>query len=344
MPRLLPEDELNAAFGLETAATTTVQIIFQGLGAALIVAMAYNYSAFAWINAATFCLAILPLKLTWPRLIKAEKEIPLSQKPDQSLLSNIADAWLELKKHSFILLTIALAVIINFLGASMNGLINVALLGERTMWLGNYGNTVALLDIILSVGTILGSLLMNDFLKNSRLLTLLLLAGASLAALGVSFIWHQALILAAVSLFAAGYIAGKVNPRISALMVREIPNEKMPGILTKADGVMANAETVSSNLAAIDVAGTMAKVDATLANVEKLTTTLNSKEGTVGLLLHDPGLYNNMTSKHYHTGVDALLHTLQTALRLKPRHDTGTQAHSLGDAVRHGARPVFHLL
>ena len=230
LPRLLPEDELNAAFGLETAATTTVQIIFQGLGVALIVAMAYNYSAFAWINAATFCLAILPLKLTWPRLIKAEKEIPLSQKPDQSLLSNIADAWLELKKHSFILLTIALAVIINFLGASMNGLINVALLGERTMWLGNYGNTVALLDIILSVGTILGSLLMNDFLKNSRLLTLLLLAGASLAALGVSFIWHQALILAAVSLFAAGYIAGKVNPRISALMVREIPNEKIAAV------------------------------------------------------------------------------------------------------------------
>ena len=49
-------------------------------------------------------------------------------------------------------------------------------------------------------------------------------------------------------------------------------------------------------------------------------------------------------SKHYHTGVDALLHTLQTALRLKPRHDAGTQAHSLGDALRHGARPVFHLL
>ena len=73
-------------------------------------------------------------------------------------------------------------------------------------------------------------------------------------------------------------------------------NKKMPGILTKADGVMTNAETVTNNLAAIDVAGTMAKVDATLANVEKLTTTLNSKEGTVGLLLHDPGLYNNMTS------------------------------------------------
>ena len=73
-------------------------------------------------------------------------------------------------------------------------------------------------------------------------------------------------------------------------------NRKVPGILTKTDRVMTNAETVSSNLAAIDVAGTMAKVDATLANVENLTNTLNSKEGSIGLLLHDPGLYNNMTS------------------------------------------------
>lgn len=73
-------------------------------------------------------------------------------------------------------------------------------------------------------------------------------------------------------------------------------NKKVPGLLTKADAVMTNAETMTGNLAAVDVAGTMAKVDATLANVEQLTNSLNSKEGSIGLLLHDPGLYNNMTA------------------------------------------------
>lgn len=73
-------------------------------------------------------------------------------------------------------------------------------------------------------------------------------------------------------------------------------NKQVPGMLAKADGVMTNAQTVSGNLAALDLAGTMAQVDATLANVKSLTETLNSREGTVGLLLHDPGLYNNLTA------------------------------------------------
>lgn len=73
-------------------------------------------------------------------------------------------------------------------------------------------------------------------------------------------------------------------------------NNKVPGMLNKANDVMANTETLTNNLAAIDIAGTMSEVNATLANVKSLTETLNSREGTVGLLLHDPGLYNNMTA------------------------------------------------
>lgn len=73
-------------------------------------------------------------------------------------------------------------------------------------------------------------------------------------------------------------------------------NKQVPGLLNKADNVMANTETLTSNLAAVDVAGTMAEVNATLNNVKALTDALNSREGSVGLLLHDPGLYNNMTA------------------------------------------------
>ena len=41
---------------------------------------------------------------------------------------------------------------------------------------------------------------------------------------------------------------------------------------------------------------TMAKVNATLDNVHELTTALNSKEGTVGLLMRDPSLYWNLAN------------------------------------------------
>lgn len=80
-------------------------------------------------------------------------------------------------------------------------------------------------------------------------------------------------------------------------------NGQVPGMLQKADrvmttagNVMANAEKVTGNLAAVDVAATMAKVDATLNNVQQFTDALNSREGTVGLMLHDPSLYNNLNA------------------------------------------------
>jgi phospholipid/cholesterol/gamma-HCH transport system substrate-binding protein len=80
-------------------------------------------------------------------------------------------------------------------------------------------------------------------------------------------------------------------------------NGKVPGILSKADYAMGkagstlnNADRLSANLAELDVAQTLAKVDRTLDNVESVTRQLNSPNGSLGLLMRDPGLYNNMNS------------------------------------------------
>lgn len=71
-------------------------------------------------------------------------------------------------------------------------------------------------------------------------------------------------------------------------------NKQVPTLMTKAGGVLDNATQLTGNLSAIDVAGTMAKVDATLANVQQLTTALNNNQGTLGLLMKDRQLYNNL--------------------------------------------------
>ena len=73
-------------------------------------------------------------------------------------------------------------------------------------------------------------------------------------------------------------------------------NRNMPEMMAKANSVLENTNTITANLAAVDVAGTMAKVDKTLTEVESFTTKLNSNEGSLGLLINDPALYNNLTS------------------------------------------------
>jgi phospholipid/cholesterol/gamma-HCH transport system substrate-binding protein len=94
-------------------------------------------------------------------------------------------------------------------------------------------------------------------------------------------------------------------------------NGRMPGLMGKADYALTKAGTtldntskLTANLATVDIAGTMAKVDQTIANVQSVTDKLNGKDGTVGLLMNDPGLYNNMNSTM--RSADSLLQDLKS--------------------------------
>ena len=70
----------------------------------------------------------------------------------------------------------------------------------------------------------------------------------------------------------------------------------VPSMMVKADSVLGNTQQLTTNLAAIDVAAMTTKVNQTLANVEEMTRKLNSNEGTLGLLMRDATLYNNLSN------------------------------------------------
>ncbi len=89
-------------------------------------------------------------------------------------------------------------------------------------------------------------------------------------------------------------------------------NSKVPGVMDNANGLITDARgtmghvnglignangmisNVNGKISGIDLTGTMAKVDRTLTNMETLSNKLNSKEGSLGLLMNDPALYNNL--------------------------------------------------
>ena len=92
-------------------------------------------------------------------------------------------------------------------------------------------------------------------------------------------------------------------------LLKEI-HQGVPGMMQHADKTLANTEKLTNNLSKIDVDGMMAKIDHTLNNVESMTNALNSKEGTLGLLMHDKTAYNNLSSTLSH--VDSLMIDLKS--------------------------------
>jgi phospholipid/cholesterol/gamma-HCH transport system substrate-binding protein len=73
-------------------------------------------------------------------------------------------------------------------------------------------------------------------------------------------------------------------------------NQQMPQMMTKVDGVLTNTEGFTRQLNEMDLAATMQKVESTVGNLEQTTAKLNSNEGTLGLLMRDPSLYENMNA------------------------------------------------
>ncbi len=73
-------------------------------------------------------------------------------------------------------------------------------------------------------------------------------------------------------------------------------NKQVPGMINRANGVLDNTGKLTSNLAALDVQGTLDRVNRTLANAEVFTQKLNSDKGTLGLLLNDKQLYTNLNA------------------------------------------------
>ena len=86
------------------------------------------------------------------------------------------------------------------------------------------------------------------------------------------------------------------NLEAASGQMRKLMNKDIPQLTGKLNTISDNFVVISSNLKEIDYAATFNKIDSTIHNVQLITQKLNSKDNSVGLLLSDPALYNNLNT------------------------------------------------
>ncbi len=82
----------------------------------------------------------------------------------------------------------------------------------------------------------------------------------------------------------------------STVMLNKMLRKDLPPILADAKHITGNFTTVSDNLAGIDFQGTMKGVDSTLRSLDQIAADINSGKGTLGLLVNDRTMYDNLNS------------------------------------------------
>jgi phospholipid/cholesterol/gamma-HCH transport system substrate-binding protein len=86
------------------------------------------------------------------------------------------------------------------------------------------------------------------------------------------------------------------NLESSSIKLNQLLAKDVPLIMTDLKTITQNFSQVSENLKGLDLETTIISVNATLANIKNTTDKLNSKDNSLGLLMNDNLLYNNLNS------------------------------------------------
>jgi phospholipid/cholesterol/gamma-HCH transport system substrate-binding protein len=81
--------------------------------------------------------------------------------------------------------------------------------------------------------------------------------------------------------------------KVSGKDIRLLTHQQLPSLVTKLDTTLANVQSIVANVNDANIQNTINSLNQTIVVFNEL---LQSEEGTLGLLLNNPELYNNLNS------------------------------------------------
>lgn len=257
--RIIPDEDRESFMAFRQGVSSFLRIIFQSSGALFIAIMSYQQLAF--FNAGTFLFSLALMLVIRPSLNKLLENNPLKiaeQTEEQgfSLFGMFATLKKALETVKNIPVLGASMVIITGLNAifvALSPLMILSIKENPNFIIINQTTTIAAFSIVLAVGSILGSILVSTRLKDVSFIALLQWSAFMPLVLFVGFYLKQIYLVFGVVLFSA-ILLGLFNPKINALVMRNIPEEQMGTVGAGIDSLAQGGMIVSQLFTAVLVA------------------------------------------------------------------------------------------
>ncbi|WP_099831644.1 MFS transporter [Streptococcus suis] len=233
--RVVAAEDRETAMAFKMTVKNLLQIAFQASGAILIGFMSYQNLAF--FNAGTFLFSLAIMAGLRPAFAKLLKESPIQEveqtETEAGLIKGIGqsikDSYQAVQNIPVLKASIITIASLNAIFTALSPLAILNMKEFSDFVIVNAGTTVALISILFSVGSILGSSIGMAFFKHISLSNLLKCCTFLSVILFVGFYLHNIYIVMATILVTT-MMTGIINPKLYALIMNELPEDKLATI------------------------------------------------------------------------------------------------------------------
>ena len=231
--RLVRKEQLSEALAFISSVNNTISLGGKAAGVFILGLLSYNYSYFGMLNAVLFLIAFLILA-KYKNAMKAEIgsfKIKNTEKVStKRFLKDTIENFKILREIKKIYNFVVLFLGMNFYSSAMFALLLVILVKNDSLLFGNVAYTITLLEIVEVLSTIAGGVYQISFyknmsLRNNAILEIILF----IMYVGNLLILQNKFILVILTVI-IGYFAGISNPKLDALILQSVPEEKQTSI------------------------------------------------------------------------------------------------------------------
>lgn len=231
--RLVRKEQLSEALAFISSINNTISLGGKAIGVFVLGLLSYNYSYFGMLNATLFLIAFLILAKYKNEMKAAIGSFKVDNKEKVSAKRFLKDTienfkiLREIKKiYNFVILFLGM----NFYSSAMFALLLVILVKNKTLLFGNVAYTITLLEIVEVLSTIAGGVYQISFYKNMSLRNNAILEIILFIMYVGNLLLLQNKFILVILTIVIGYFAGISNPKLDALILQSVPEEKQTSI------------------------------------------------------------------------------------------------------------------